>query len=344
MLSARTNLPAAAIVVALVAAGCAASSALHKGRDAEFRRDYDRAVVEYTTAVRLKPEDPDARQGLERAKVRASEDHLQRARRLAAVGKLDQALVEYGVAAELNPTSTTIDDELTATRNQLRVKVAVSREGKTQLESLIDRTRDLPPPGLDLPPNVKMPASLTFRDASSRDVFTTIARFAGISLVFDTQFREAPITVDLRNATLDDALTTVAGATRSFFRVSAPQTVVVIPDTPAKRREYEEEIVRTFYLSNADLKETMDLLRLVLDARRISPITATNAHHDQGHARAHRGRRPGADGYRQGAAGSHHRRGAAGSRSQEAPRVRPADRHAGIARIERGGDDRPRRS
>ena len=53
--------------------------------------------------------------------------------------------------------------------------------------------------------------------------------------------------------------------------------MLVIPDTPAKRREYEEEVVRTFYLSNADLKETMDLLRIVLDARRISPTTATNA-------------------------------------------------------------------
>jgi general secretion pathway protein D len=69
----------------------------------------------------------------------------------------------------------------------------------------------------------------------------------------------------------------VAGATRTFFRVTAPKTIIVIPDTPAKRREYEEEIVRTFYLSNADLKETMDLLRMVLDARRISPTTATNA-------------------------------------------------------------------
>jgi len=52
---------------------------------------------------------------------------------------------------------------------------------------------------------------------------------------------------------------------------------LIVPDTPAKRREYEEEVVRTFYLSNADLKETMDLLRMVLDARRISPTTATNA-------------------------------------------------------------------
>ncbi len=122
-----------------------------------------------------------------------------------------------------------------------------------------------------------MPASLTFRDASSRDVFTAIARLANISLIFDSAFRETPVTVDLRNTTLDDALSTVAGATRTFFRVAAAKTVVVIPDTPAKRREYEEEVVRTFYLSNADLKETMDLLRMVLDARRISPTTATNA-------------------------------------------------------------------
>jgi general secretion pathway protein D len=128
-----------------------------------------------------------------------------------------------------------------------------------------------------LPTDVKMPASLTFRDASSRDVFTGVARLAGISITFDTAFRDSPVTVDLRNASLDDALNTVAGATRTFFRVTAPKTVIVIPDTPAKRREYEEEVVRTFYLSNADLKETMDLLRLVLDARRISPTTATNA-------------------------------------------------------------------
>ena len=123
-----------------------------------------------------------------------------------------------------------------------------------------------------------MPASLIFRDASSRDVFLSIARFADISLVFDPTFREAPVTIDLRNASLEDALNAVAGATRTFFRVTgAANRSLVIPDTPAKRREYEEEVVRTFYLSNADLKETMDLLRLVLDARRISPTTATNA-------------------------------------------------------------------
>ena len=189
----------------------------------------------------------------------------------------DEALVEYQLAGELNPTSRDVDEELRATRNKLRAKVAVAHEGKTELQTLIERTRDLPPPGLDLPQNVKMPSSLVFRDASSRDVFTAIARFADISIVFDSSFREAPISADLRNATLDDALGSVSAATHSFFRVNAPRTITIIPDTPAKRREYEEEIVRTFYLSNADLKETMDLLRMVIDARRVAPTTATNA-------------------------------------------------------------------
>jgi general secretion pathway protein D len=268
---------AALVALCLVTAGCAASGAFHRGDSAERRQDYDLAVVEYSKALREHPDDANTRAALERAKLRASQDHFNRGRRLAATGKFEQALVEYEVAAELNPSSGDIDTELRATRNKLRAKVAVAREGKTELQTLIDRTRDLPSPGMDLPSGVKMPASLTFRDASSRDVYAAISRLANISLIFDSSFRDAPVTVDLRNTTLEDALGTIAGATRTFFRVTAPKTIVVIPDTPAKRREYEEEIVRTFYLSNADLKETMDLLRMVLDARRISPTTATNA-------------------------------------------------------------------
>src|SRR5438105_4323239 len=268
---------AACLVLCLVAAGCASSAAVRHGRNAERRQDYDRAVIEYTKALRQHPDDTDTRLALDRSRLRASQDHFMRGRRFAATGKLDQALIEYEVASELNPTNGDVDEELRSTRNKLRAKVAVAREGKTELQTIIERARDLPPPGLDLPQGIKMPASLTFRDATSRDVFAAIARLANISLIFDSAFRDTPVTVDLRNATLEDALGTVAGATRTFFRVTAPKTVVVIPDTPAKRREYEEEVVRTFYLSNADLKETMDLLRLVLDARRISPTTATNA-------------------------------------------------------------------
>src|SRR5262245_394995 len=113
-----------AVGVALLASGCATSAALRRGTEAERQQDYDRAVVEYTNALRQHPNDTNARVALERAKLRASADHFQRARRLAATDKLDQALVEYELAAELNPGSADIDKELRDVRAQLRSRVA----------------------------------------------------------------------------------------------------------------------------------------------------------------------------------------------------------------------------
>ena len=69
----------------------------------------------------------------------------------------------------------------------------------------------------------------------------------------------------------------MCGTTRNFYRVTAPRAITIVPDTPAKRREYEEEIVRTFYLGNADLKETIDLLRMVDRPAAPRAITGTNA-------------------------------------------------------------------
>ena len=265
------------VLLAIVAAGCATTSALRSGERSEFAQDYDQAVADYTRALQSNPGNRSARQGLERSKLRAAENHYSRGRQLNTAGRLDEALVELQMAAELNPADANVQELLTAVRTQLRTKIAVAREGKTQLETLIERSQHLPPPGLDLPPDVKLPAALTFRDASTRDIYTALARFANMNIVFDPQFRDQPVTIDLRNATLENALGTVSMATRNFYRVTGQRTITVIPDTPAKQREYEEEIVQTFYLSNADLKETMDLLRIVIDNRRLAPITATNA-------------------------------------------------------------------
>jgi general secretion pathway protein D len=168
---------------------------------------------------------------------------------------------------------------LRETRLKLRNQVAV-REGKTDLQSLVERARELPSPGLDLPAGVRLPDGFNLRsngDASSRAMFMTLARFAGISIIFDPSFRDVPVSLDLQRPTFPEALSTLAATTHNFYRVTGQRTITIIPDTPAKRREYEEEIVRTFPLSNADLKETQDLLRVVIDARRLSPITAMNA-------------------------------------------------------------------
>ena len=279
---------AGAGALAALVAGCA-TTGLRTGQTAEKNQDYDRAVIEYTKVLKEDPDNRDARLALDRAKLRAALDHYNRGLRFRNGGRLDEALVELQIASELNPASGDIDKALTDVRSQLRTKVAVTREGKTQLETLIERSRDLPPVGLDLPPDAQVPAVLTFSNASARDVFTALGRFARVNVVFDPTFRDQTVTIDMRNSTLEAALQAVAASTRNFYRVTAQRTITVVPDTPAKRREYEEEVVRTFFLSNADVKETMDLLRIVVDLRARGAHRRHQRDHHQGHARA-RGR------------------------------------------------------
>jgi general secretion pathway protein D len=276
----RADLARAAIIALwmLPLAACASSSAMRLGQRAERLQDYDRAVVEYTKAAREHPDDANARAALDRARIRAAQDHFARGRRLAGLENYEEALVEFQLASELNPTDGEVASELKAARQKLRTRLAVSREGRTELQTLIERSRNLPAEGMELPSDVKLPQTMRFGSAAtSRTVFSAMARFAGINIVFDPAFRDAPLAIDLRDAKLEDALTALTASTQTFYRVTAPRTITVIPDTLEKRREYEEAIVRVFHLSNADIKEVTDLLRIVIDIRQISPMTATNS-------------------------------------------------------------------
>jgi general secretion pathway protein D len=266
----------ASLVLAVSVAGCATSAALREGRKAEDRQDYDTAVIEYQRALQLNRDNTNARTSLQRAKLRAAQDHFTRARHLVAAGKLTDAVADYQLAAEMNPSSSEIAQELRATQNLLRAKISTNREGKTELETLVERMRDQPSPGLAVPTD-PLPDSWTFRNASNQDVIRAIAQVAKVNIIFDPAFRPAPISIDLRDQTFDQALRSITASSQSFFRVTGPRIITIVPDTPAKRREYEEEVVRTFFLSNADLKETMDLLRIVIDARAIGSTAATNA-------------------------------------------------------------------
>jgi general secretion pathway protein D len=270
----RASFAVYALAVALTVAGCATTRALREGQQAEFLQDYDRAIVEYTKVLRDDPDNRDARQGLERMKVRSSLDHFTRGRRFAQGGRLEEALIELQIATELNPGSADVQELLTSVRLQLRNKIAVQREGKTELESLIERTRTMPASGLELPA-VSMPESLMW-NASVRELYSFLGKLANISVTFDPQFRDQNINIDLRNQSLSQALTAVSKSTGHFYRVTAQNAVVVAPDTPAKRQQYEEEEVRVFPLSNADLKEVADLLRIVVDSRRVFAVAANN--------------------------------------------------------------------
>ena len=273
----RRLAPLLALLLVSALTGCAARTAMHAGQAAERQEDYDRAVLEYRRVVQEHPDDLDARLALERASLRAAQAHFASGRRLDDRGDYPEALVEYHFAADLNPTSGVMADALREARRKVRAGVTRRPDGETELESLVERAVNFDPIGLEFPDGAALPDSLVFREASSRDVFAAIGRFAEVSILFDPTFRAAPLSIDLRNTSLHNALQAVAAATGSFIRMTAPGTITIIPDTPGKRQEYQWEVVRTFYLSNADLEETIDLLRIVMDLRRLAPITATNA-------------------------------------------------------------------
>ena len=149
-LSSRAARVAACLAAALLA-GCATSGAWRAGQRAERAEDYDRAVVEYTKAIRERPEDRSTRLALDRARLRASQEHFFRGRRLAAAERHEDALIEFQLAAELNPTAADAEAALRETRRRLRTKLAVSRRGQTELQAVIERSRNLPPLGMELP-------------------------------------------------------------------------------------------------------------------------------------------------------------------------------------------------
>jgi general secretion pathway protein D len=268
-----------ALTGALALGGCTTTSrTLKQARQADDLRNFDLAVAQYTKVVREHPDNLEAVRGLERSKLRAAEAHLTRGRRLFSQGKYDDAVLELQIASDLNPTSADAERDLRAARAAVRAKLAAPPEGKTALETLLSRTRDLPPAGYELP-NARLASQIvTGTQATSRQVYLTIARMANLSVVFDQSFRDAPAPVTLlSDVTVRQALDAVARATNTFYQVTAPNTITIVPDTPAKRREYTEEAERVFIIQNADLKETIDALRVVSDIRSISPVTGVNA-------------------------------------------------------------------
>ena len=254
----------------LAAAGCATSGAFRAGESAERLQDYDRAVLEYQKAVQGAPDNVQYRRALERARLRASNDHTNMARRLSGRGLYNEALNEYRLALELNPDAPGVAEEM-------RDLEARRDKGAASLQEAKARARERALPGLDVGADAQQPLGLVFRGASLREAYLALGRAAGINVTFDPSFQDQVVSLDLKDVGFDQALGALAAAGRTFHRVVDPKILNVVPDTATKRREFEQQVVKTLFLSNADLKETIDLLRVVLGARRVAPVPGTNA-------------------------------------------------------------------
>jgi general secretion pathway protein D len=260
------------LVLALGATGCATSTAFRNGEKAEHRHEFDRAVLEYSRALTLDPENTEYQQALERARLRAAEQHAFAARSFSARGQHKEASDEIRLALDLAPNSPTYLADLKAIDER-----RLSGGSPTTMQEIKERARERSLPGLVLGPEARQPLGLSFRNASLQEAYLALGKAAGVNFVFDPSFQDQTISVDLAAVPFEQALNAISSAGHTFHRVTDAHIITVVPDTPAKRREYEQQVVKTFFLSNADLKETIDLLRIVLGARRVAPLPGANA-------------------------------------------------------------------
>ena len=273
--STKTLTKLTGLVLTVSLAACATSTNFSTGQMAEEAGRYDEAVNYYTRAVSEDPSNREYRRSLDRAKARASEAHAVRATKLRAADNLEAAKEEMELAIALNPA----DSNLLTQLQEIETAIRLGREAAAEnsIAAMKSMAKESPLGQLHIAPEADKPAGFLFRDANLRDVFLSVGKMADVNIVFDSEFRDHNISIELHDAVFEDALRSLCRITNNFYRVEADNIVIVIPDTQAKRREYQQTATKTFYLSNSDLKETIDLLRIVLGARRIAPHTATNA-------------------------------------------------------------------
>ncbi|HSI23266.1 MAG TPA: secretin and TonB N-terminal domain-containing protein [Methylophilaceae bacterium] len=114
------------------------------------------------------------------------------------------------------------------------------------------------------------PISLEFREANLKMVFEALSRTTGINFILDKDIRnDQKTTVFIKSAPLQDVLDSLLSANQLQKKVINEDTVVIYPNTPLKAREYQELVMRTFYLANADVKQTAVLLKTMLQVKDI---------------------------------------------------------------------------
>jgi general secretion pathway protein D len=275
---ASRSLPLAALLgAALLLGGCVKGNQdFSAGKKAELLKDYDTALVDYERALRADPGNTEYRLRATRMRFEAGQYHVELGRKLLASGKLQIALGEFQRALAIDPSSA-IADELSR-QTMEKIQAAEKKQAPAVPSVSPEATYQSSPP--ELKPISTAVINLKMTN-DTRIVYETIAKLAGLSVLFDPDFSARRITIDLPNVTLEQALDAVSLESKSFWKPVTSNIIFVAPDNPQKRRDYQDEEVRTFYLANTltpqDLTEIVTGLRQLLDLRRVQQVNAQNA-------------------------------------------------------------------
>jgi general secretion pathway protein D len=275
-----------AIVVfcsALLPAKESAKEFFKKGVEAEARQDYEGAFTFYRQAYEMEPTNLRFRVPYQRTRFLASSSMVHRGQKLREEGKLEEALQLFEEAAGIDPSNQFASQEVVRTQEMITKQQgqAAHPKKKEEEDPLRQRLEDaLPPVRLGPIPNQTMGA-IEMTNTDTKTIYETIGKLAGINVLFDPDYTSRQLTVKLHNVTLQEALDIVALESRTFWRPVTSNTIFVAQDTQAKRRELEQNVIKTFYLGNVgsatELQDIVNTIRTVLEVQRIQQVPSQNA-------------------------------------------------------------------
>jgi len=261
----------------LLAGACTSTHQVaDQGRDAMRHGNWDGAVYYYLEALAHDPENVQYKMALIRARQKASEEHFKRGVTYRKLGKLIAARDEFEMAVELDPTHQFAEQQLRSVKKE--IEILSQPEGKKSLEEMKRRAREakVKPPILN--PRSKEPITLSFpRPTPVKEIYRALAKAFGFNVLFDPKLKDDKITVELNEVTAKRALETVMQAAGHFYKVLDEHSIIVADDTPQNRRKYEDLVIKTFFLSNAEVKDIDKLLRSLIEARRLATNEQLNA-------------------------------------------------------------------
>jgi general secretion pathway protein D len=275
--SPRTLLLAATLLLAVTASGCAAERAFRQAQDHEQMKHWDLAVMAYQKAISLDPVNKKYESALFRARMQAAQTHLGRGRLHRSAGQLDLAQVELEQSVALDPTNDVAVQELKRVAEDIEARRLETAGGSAAEKAKAKaKGRRAAPPMLN--PASDKPIDVTFPpDTPIKRIYQALCTASGINVIFDPQLKDDKFTIDLRNLTFQKALETAMRQAGHFYKVIDEKTILVAQDTQQNRKEYEDQVVRTFFLSNGDVKDVSTMVRGLLDLRRMGTISQLNA-------------------------------------------------------------------
>jgi general secretion pathway protein D len=242
----------------------ASNALVRQAQELERVERFEEATAAYRRALTYNGENTAAHEGLERISVtRQVQEKLARGRERMAIGEWGAAQAEVAAALRLNPNS--------AQAKALQQEIAL----RLRAEAPSPKAEDADQAAVQL--FSTKPVTLRFRDTDIKEVLEVFARTAGVNIFTDESLPAKRITTFFRDLPLREAFNLILISNRLFAKRIAQNTVIVVPDNPGKRQQYDDLIVQTFYLTDADAKVAVNLLRTILNTRQVFVNEKLNA-------------------------------------------------------------------